>query len=158
MIPVSSLKLMKQIQLDNHPLNRMEHLKSNFRYCGDLVKIKTPFYFINEKNITIKDHVIIQENCLFFCTSTIEIGNNCYLSKNVDINYPYIDPEKTFEELPSEPLKIGNNVFLGSNATIINGASLGNNVIVRPNSIVYTSLPDNVMVEGNPAKIIAKLP
>lgn len=52
---------------------------------------------------------------------------------------------------------IGDNVSLGVNVTIIGDITIGNNVIVGAASVVVKDIPDNVVVAGNPAKIIRKL-
>ena len=51
-------------------------------------------------------------------------------------------------------VKIGNNVFIGMHSTILKGVTIGNNVIIGANSLVNKDVPDNVVVAGNPAKVI----
>ena len=51
-------------------------------------------------------------------------------------------------------IKIGNNVFIGNNATIMPGVSIGNNVVIGYGSIVTKDIPDESVVAGIPAKII----
>ena len=51
-------------------------------------------------------------------------------------------------------VKIGNNVFIGMHSTILKGVSIGNNVIIGANSLVNKDIPDNVVVAGNPARVI----
>lgn len=52
---------------------------------------------------------------------------------------------------------IGNYVYIGTNSLIMPGVSIGNNVLVAAGSIVTKSIPSNVVVAGNPAKIICTL-
>lgn len=52
---------------------------------------------------------------------------------------------------------IGNNVFIGMNSIILMGTQIGNNVIVGAGSVVSGSIPDNVVIAGNPARIIRTL-
>lgn len=52
---------------------------------------------------------------------------------------------------------IGDNVFIGTYAVINPGCKIGNNVIIGANSVVTKSFPDNVVIAGNPAKIIMSL-
>ena len=52
---------------------------------------------------------------------------------------------------------IGNNVTLGANVCIIGKIVIGDNVIVGAGSVVVSDVPSNVVVAGNPAKIIKKL-
>ena len=49
---------------------------------------------------------------------------------------------------------IGNNVYIGNNAVVMPGITIGNNVVIGACSVVTKNIPDNVIVAGNPAKII----
>lgn len=51
-------------------------------------------------------------------------------------------------------VKIGNNCFIGTNSLIMPGVEIGDNVIVGGGAIVTKSIPSNVVVAGNPAKVI----
>ncbi len=53
--------------------------------------------------------------------------------------------------------KLGNNVTIGANATVIGDISIGDNVIIGAGSVVVKDVPDNCVVAGNPAKIIRYL-
>ena len=52
--------------------------------------------------------------------------------------------------------KIGNNIWIGVNVTIVGNIEIGNNVLIAPNSFVNIDIPDNSIVIGNPCKIIFK--
>jgi len=52
---------------------------------------------------------------------------------------------------------IGENCFIGINSVLLMGAHLGNNVIVGAGSVVRGHFPDNVVIAGNPAKVICSL-
>lgn len=54
-------------------------------------------------------------------------------------------------------VKIGDYVYLGANSLIMPGVSIGNNVLVAAGSVVTKSIPDNVVVAGNPAKVICSI-
>lgn len=51
--------------------------------------------------------------------------------------------------------KIGNNVTIFANSVIIGPVSIGDNVVIGAGSVVVKNVPDNVIVGGNPAKILA---
>lgn len=51
---------------------------------------------------------------------------------------------------------IGNNVFIAANATVVGGITIGDNVTIGAGSFVNKDIPDNCVVGGNPARIIAK--
>ncbi len=57
----------------------------------------------------------------------------------------------------AKPIKIGHNVWLGGGVIITPGVTLGNNVVVGAGSVVTKSFPDNVVIAGNPARVIKKI-
>lgn len=52
---------------------------------------------------------------------------------------------------------IGDNVNIGSNTCIIGGVSIGDNVVIGAGSVVVKDVPSNVVIAGNPARIIRQL-
>lgn len=52
------------------------------------------------------------------------------------------------------PILLGDDVFVGINAILLPGVTIGHRVVVAAGSVVTKSLPDNVVVAGNPARII----
>lgn len=54
------------------------------------------------------------------------------------------------------PISIGNNVFVGARAMIMQGVTIGNNCIIAAGAIVTKDIPDGVIVGGVPAKTIGK--
>lgn len=54
----------------------------------------------------------------------------------------------------TRPIKIGNNVYIGSRAMILPGVSVGDNVIIGARAVVTKSIPSNSVVVGVPARII----
>lgn len=89
----------------------------------------------------------------------ITIGDNCQLTdckifthgggQCIRHQFPDFD---CFGEV-----KIGNWVYIGSSALIMPGVTIGNNVLVAAGSVVTKSIPDNVVVGGNPAKILCTI-
>lgn len=54
-------------------------------------------------------------------------------------------------------VRIGNNVYIGNNAMVMPGVTIGNNVVVGAGAIVTKNVPDNVVIAGNPAKIVGSI-
>jgi serine O-acetyltransferase len=52
---------------------------------------------------------------------------------------------------------IGDNVVVGAGAKVLGGITVGNNVVIGANAVVVTSLPDNVVVGGIPARILRQM-
>jgi len=53
-------------------------------------------------------------------------------------------------------IRIGNNVFIGTNCIILYGTTIGNNCIVGAGSVVRGHFPDNSVIVGNPAKVVTR--
>jgi acetyltransferase-like isoleucine patch superfamily enzyme len=54
------------------------------------------------------------------------------------------------------PVTIADNVWIGMNATILKGVTIGENSVVAAGAVVTKSVPANVVVAGNPAVVIKK--
>ncbi len=54
-------------------------------------------------------------------------------------------------------IKIGNNVFIGNNCTILPNTSIGDNCIIGAGSTVRGRFPDNSVIVGNPAKVVLSM-
>lgn len=92
----------------------------------------------------------------------IEIGNHVRITKNVTIlthGYDWSVKKTLDGEIlgSSGKVTIGNNVFIGMQATILKGVTIGNNTIIGANSLVNKDFPDNSVVAGNPAKVICNI-
>jgi len=89
----------------------------------------------------------------------IDIGDHVVCGPNVAIiatNYRYTALDIPFEEQGTSSLgvRIGRNVWIGANSTILDGSVIGDNTIVVANSLVNRRFPPNVIVQGNPAKVV----
>lgn len=87
----------------------------------------------------------------------IEIGDNCQITAGVKFFTHggakvarVIDPN--FDCFGK--VKIGSNVYIGTNSLIMPGVTVGDNVLIAAGSVVTHSVPSNVVVGGNPAHII----
>ena len=75
-----------------------------------------------------------------------EIGENCNLHKGVTIGQENRGARK------GAP-KIGNSVWIGVNATVVGNVTIGDDVLIAPNSYVNCSVPSHSVVYGNPCVI-----
>lgn len=88
----------------------------------------------------------------------IEIGDDVTVSNNVQFithdGATWLIRDEAGRRFHYAPIKIGNSVFIGANSLVMPGVEIGNRVIIGAGSVVTKSVPDGVIVAGNPARII----
>ena len=117
-----------------------------------------PFYTDFGKNITIGKNVFFNTGCSFQDRGGITIGNGSLIGMNVTIatlNHG-LSLEIRNTTYPS-PVVIGENVWIGSNATILPGVTIGDNSVVAAGAVVTKVVPENTVVAGVPAKVVKKI-
>lgn len=118
-----------------------------------------PFYTDFGKNIHVGRNVFINSGCHFQDQGGITIGDGSLIGHNVvlaTINHGF-NPIHRGDNHPS-PIVIGENVWIGSNATILPGVSIGDGAIIAAGAVVTKNVPANVVVGGVPAHIIKEIP
>lgn len=113
----------------------------------------------NSGRIQIGDAVMITPGVRISACHEIVIGDSCMLANGVyitdsDWHGIYNRVARPREETP---VHIGNNVWLGDHATVLKGVSIGDNSIVAARAVVVGDVPANVVVAGNPAKVVKQL-
>ena len=109
----------------------------------------------------------IGRNCAFsnnvsiVSMESVEIGDECLIGELVSIldsDFHGIEPDKRRSDaVQSAPVKLENNVWLGSRVIIQKGVTIGANSIITPGAIVTSSIPANSVAGGIPAKVIRGL-
>jgi acetyltransferase-like isoleucine patch superfamily enzyme len=104
----------------------------------------------------IKGESFINTNTIINCFLHIEIGKNTYIADDVRIqdsdNHTIIENGKAKQS--SKPIIIGDHVWIGKNAIILKGVTIGNGAIIAAGSVVVKDVPSKALVAGNPAKVI----
>ena len=95
--------------------------------------------------------------CYFQALNGIELGKNFLFAPCVKLISSDHDIEDKSKVAKASPIVIGDNVWLGANVIILPSVTIGNNVVVGAGSVVTKSFPDNVIIAGNPARIIKEL-
>lgn len=109
--------------------------------------------------IEIGDYVLISPGSRISASDEIIIGDSVMMANGVYITdsdwhgiYDRVSrPKEAF------PVHIGNNVWLGDHSTILKGVTIGDNSIIAANAVITRDVPANVVMAGNPAKIVKEL-
>ncbi len=119
------------------------------------VAVFTPLFINYGKNTRIGKNVFINFDCVFLDLGGITIEDNVLIAPKVSLlseGHP-ISPEVR-QSLVPKPIHIKKNAWIGANATILHGVTIGENSVVAAGSVVSKDVPDNTIVGGIPAKII----
>ena len=114
-----------------------------------------PFYTDCGKNIHIGKQVFINMGCKFQDQGGIFIGDGALIGHNVvlaTLNHA-MQPERRGDMLPA-PIHIGKRVWIGANATVLPGVTIGDGAVVAAGAVVAKDVPANAVVGGVPAKVI----
>lgn len=142
-----------------------------------LVK-KYKYYMANRSNESKRRYLIEQgaeigEGTRFWCTTDafgsepylISIGKDCLIAGGTKFlthdgsvailsDLGYFDGER--RDIVA-PIRVGDHVFIGMDAYVMPGVTIGNNVIIGVKAVVTKDVPDNSVVAGMPAKVIKTL-
>lgn len=137
-------------------------IRQLFGHVGENCEVHAQFKCDYGNNIYVGDDFFANYDCVMLDVSPIRIGKHCLLGPRVQlytVNHP-LNPElrRNGAYGQSKDITIGDDVWIGGGTIICPGVTLGNNVIVGAGSVVTKSFGDNVIIAGNPAKIIKQNP
>ena len=118
-----------------------------------------PFYTDCGKNITIGKGVFINSGCQFQDQGGITIDDYALIGPKTVIatlNHGFAPEERG--ALDPKPVKIGKRVWIGANATVLPGVTIGDTAIVGAGAVVTKDVAANTIVGGVPAKVIGTVP
>ncbi len=123
------------------------------------IYIEPPFHCDYGYNIDSGENVYFNVNCVVLDTMKVTIGSNVFFGPGAHIytaTHP-LDPiqRRTLEN--SKPVTIGNDCWIGGNATICPGVTIGNGCTIGAGSVVTKDIPDDSLAVGNPAVVIRHL-
>ena len=153
-------KITMQINTQYHEPEELASLFSELigKPVGEGFGLFPPFYTDFGKNINIGRNVFINAGCKFQDQGGITIDDGALIGHGVvlaTLNHDFA-PEKR-QQLHPAPIHIGKNVWIGANATVTPGVSIGDNAVIAAGAVVNRDIPANVIAGGVPAKVIREL-
>lgn len=122
------------------------------------VTVFTPLHINYGKNTKIGKNVFINFDCVFLDLGGITIEDGVLIAPKVSLlteGHP-LNPAERHSLVPGK-IHIKKNAWIGANATILPGVTIGENSVVAAGAVVSKDVPDNTIVGGVPAKIIKKI-
>jgi len=125
----------------------------------DSLLLIPPFYTTGGVDISVGHNVFINQNCTFYDLGGLNIADDVMIGPNVSLitsGHP-IDPSQRRNGVIAKPIVIERNVWIAAGATIIGGVTVGENSVIAAGSVVTKDVPPNVLVGGNPARVIRSI-
>lgn len=120
--------------------------------------INTPFHTDFGPHIFLGKNTFINRDCLFVDLGGITIDDEVLIGPRVSlITVNHDEQPSKRRNLICSPIHIKQNAWIGANATVLPGVTIGANAIIAANAVVTKNVPDNSVVAGVPAKVIRKL-
>ena len=92
----------------------------------------------------------------------VKIGNNVNLAQGITVtalNHNFTDSTKRIDEqgVSTNPVTVGDDIWIGANAVILPGVNIGNHSVVAAGAVVTKDVPAHSLVAGVPAKVIKEI-
>ena len=118
--------------------------------------VLAPVYFDYGKNTRFGQGVFVNHGCYFMDGGGITIGNNVFIGPFCGFytaTHPMQVAERNRGLERAIPIVVGDNCWIGANASILQGVTLGNGCVVAAGSVVTRDVPENCLVAGVPAEV-----
>lgn len=129
--------------------------------AGDGRAVIMPGFFCDYgANIHLGARAFVNANSVFLDCAEIIIGDDFQCGPGVQLLTPEhpLDATQRRSGLESaRPIRLGNDVWIGGGTIILAGVTVGDRVVIGAGSVVTKDVPSDVVVVGNPAKIIKRL-
>jgi len=134
-------------------------LEALFGYSTDAY-LEPPFFCDYGYNIRLGKNVYANHNLVILDGNEVTIGDNVFIAPNVVLttaSHP-VDPATRISGLEfAKPIVLGVNVWIGANAVVLPGITIGANSTIGAGSVVTKSIPANCVAAGNPCRVLRQL-
>jgi maltose O-acetyltransferase len=145
---------------ETEPERKKELVQELFGHAGRNAYIEPPFFCDFGYNISVGEDFFCNYDCVFLDCGHITIGDHVMIGPKVSLytaNHP-IDPAvRSLGHDHGIPVTIGDRVWIGGNAVVCPGVTIGSNTVIGAGSVVTHDIPEGVVAAGNPCRVIRKI-
>ena len=135
-------------------------IRELFGSVGENPEVLPTFSCDNGSNIHVGKNFLANYNVTILDVASVTIGDYVMIGPGTmisTVNHP-LSPAGRRKHLGiAEPVRIGDDVWMGGNVTVLPGVTIGSNVVVGAGAVVTRDVSDNVVIAGVPAKVIRQL-
>lgn len=134
--------------------------KAIVKEFGENANIIPPFTCDYGCNVKVGNNTVINHSGVFLDTNEINIGKHALIGPKSGLYgaiHPF-DVEARNEGIEkAKTINIGDGAWLGGKVTVVPGVSIGKHSVIGAGSVVTKDIPDDVVVVGNPCRVIRKI-
>ena len=164
-LPQLRLEAKEKLYVFNHTPPREQEasmgiLRELLGKVGADVWIEAPFHCDYGFHIAVGDNFYANYNLTILDVAPVTIGNQVMISPNVSIftaGHPIHPQARNSGYEYGRPVTIGNNVWIGGEAILLPGVTVGDNTVIGAGSVVGQDVPANVVAAGNPCRVVREI-
>ncbi|PJF34068.1 MAG: putative colanic acid biosynthesis acetyltransferase, partial [Phototrophicales bacterium] len=107
-------------------------------------------------NLEIGDYVTIGWCVRIYCLAKVSIGARSTVSQYAHLCAGSHDFRKPGMPFDNRPIRVGKNCWICADAFVGNGVNVGDNSVVGARAVIVRDVPENVIMAGNPGRIVGK--
>ena len=145
--------IQRSVRMDTPPYRRLS--------LGDYSVVES-YSCINNAvgDVVIGDHTRVGLHNTII--GPVTIGSHVNLAQGITVtalNHNFENPDRRIDEqgVSTKPVTIGNDIWIGANAVILPGVTIGDHSVVAAGAVVTKDVPPHSLVAGVPAKIIKQI-
>ncbi|WP_152042956.1 sugar O-acetyltransferase [Salinigranum salinum] len=139
---------------------RQRLLRELFGPSGEDVSVEPPFRCDYGYNVHVGDGFYANFDCVVLDVCPVRIGRNCLVGPGVHV-YTATHPLDAARRIEGPeygtPVTIGDDVWIGGRAVVNPGVTVGDRAVIASGAVVTSDVPDDVVVQGNPAEPVRRL-
>ena len=151
-------------RLNQLPPSRREEreaiIRQLFAHVGEAPCLHSPFHCDFGEQISVGDHFVGNFNLTILDEAPVTIGSHVYIGPNVGIytvHHALLADQRNEGIMQSLSVVIHDNVWIGGNAVILRGVTIGEGAVIGAGSVVSRDIPPRVIAAGNPCRVLRPL-
>lgn len=140
--------------------HRQTLLDTLFDAGGSEAVVEPPFRCDYGSQISVGDRFFANFGCVFLDVCPIDFGDRCLLGPSVHVytaTHPLDAATRAEGKEYGKPVTVGDDVWVGGQAVLNPGVDVGDRSVVASGAVVTEDVPEDVVVQGNPADVVKEL-